>query len=66
MFVFLLALGQATPPFGTTMFVAAGLGNIPATRLIKSLIPYILIEVACAFVFAFVPQLSLFIPSLMK
>lgn len=66
MFVFLLAMGQATPPFGTTMFVAAGLGNIPATRLIKSLIPYILIEVACAFVFAFVPQLSLLIPSLMK
>lgn len=65
MFVFLLAMGQATPPFGTTMFVAAGLGNIPVTKLIRSLIPYIAIEIACALLFAFVPQMSLAIPSLM-
>lgn len=65
MFVFLLAMGQATPPFGTTMFVAAGLGNMPITKMIRSLLPYILIEIACALLFAFVPQLSLAIPALM-
>lgn len=65
LFVFLLALGQATPPFGTTMFVAAGLGNIPATKLIHSLLPFIAIEIGCAVLFAFVPQLSTAIPSLM-
>jgi len=65
-FVFLLALGQATPPFGTCMFVAAGLGNISANKIIKRIIPFVIIEIICALIFSFVPQLSLWIPSLMK
>jgi C4-dicarboxylate transporter DctM subunit len=41
-FVFLLAMGQATPPFGTTMFVACGISNEPVSRVSKNLIPFVL------------------------
>jgi C4-dicarboxylate transporter DctM subunit len=63
-FVFLLAMGQATPPFGTCMFVACGLSGEPVGRVAKQLLPFVLVEVACAFVFAYVPWMSTFLPSL--
>ncbi|MCI8513735.1 MAG: TRAP transporter large permease [Lachnospiraceae bacterium] len=66
LFVFLLAMGQATPPFGTTMFVACGLSEQPVSKVAKRLIPFVLVEVACAFLFAYVPALSTFLPNLLK
>lgn len=66
LFVFLLAMGQATPPFGTTMFVACGLSEQPVSKVAKQLIPFVLVEVACAFLFAYVPILSTWLPNLLK
>ena len=66
LFVFLLALGQATPPFGTTMFVACGFSNQPVSKVAKNLVPFIAVEVACAFIFAYVPVLSTFLPNLVS
>jgi C4-dicarboxylate transporter DctM subunit len=63
-FVFMLALGQATPPFGSTMFVACGLSNRPVAGVAKQLIPFIIVELLCAILFAFVPALSTFLPNL--
>ena len=58
LFVFLLAMGQATPPFGTTMFVACGISGEPVARVAKQLIPFVGVEIACSVLFAFVPVLS--------
>ena len=66
LFVFLLALGQATPPFGTTMFVACGFSNQPVSKVAKNLVPFIAVEVACAFIFAYVPVLSTFLLNLVS
>jgi C4-dicarboxylate transporter DctM subunit len=66
LFVFLLALGQATPPFGTTMFVACSLSKQPVSKVAKQLIPFVCVEILCAFVFAFVPALSTFLPNIMN
>ncbi|MCC8109542.1 MAG: TRAP transporter large permease [Planctomycetes bacterium] len=65
-FVFLLALGQATPPFGTTMFVTCGLSGQPVSRVARQLIPFVSVEVACAALFAFVPWFSLALPRLVS
>ncbi|MCD8351613.1 MAG: TRAP transporter large permease [Planctomycetaceae bacterium] len=65
-FVFLLAMGQATPPFGTTMFVACGLSGQPVARVARQLIPFVAVEVACAVLFAYVPILSVFLPNLVS
>lgn len=66
LFVFLLAMGQATPPFGTTMFVACGISNEPVSRVSKALMPFIVVEIACAVLFAFVPALSTWLPNLLR
>lgn len=65
-FVFLLATGQATPPFGTTMFVACGISNEPVSRVAKKLIPFVLVEIVCALIFSFVPILSTLLPALVS
>lgn len=65
-FVFLLAMGQATPPFGTTMFVACGFSNQPVSKVAKHLVPYVAVELACAVLFAFVPALSTFLPNMLQ
>jgi C4-dicarboxylate transporter DctM subunit len=64
--VFILAMGQATPPFGTTMFVACGISGRPVSALVRELFPLIMVEVFCGLLFSFVPQISLFLPSLLK
>lgn len=61
-FVFLLAMGQATPPFGTCMFVACGISNRPVSKVAKYLLPFILVEIACGILFALVPALSTYLP----
>jgi C4-dicarboxylate transporter DctM subunit len=63
-FVFMLAIGQATPPFGATMFVACGLSNRAVAGVAKKLIPFVIVEMLCAVLFAFVPALSTFLPNL--
>lgn len=65
-FVFLLALGQATPPFGTTMFVACGISNEPVSRVAKCLIPFVAVEIVCAIIFAYVPVLSTWLPNMLS
>lgn len=64
-FVFLLALGQATPPFGTTLFVACSISHEPVSKVGRCLIPFVLVEIACAILFAFVPILSTMLSSLL-
>ena len=65
-FVFLLALGQATPPFGTTLFVSCGISKQPVSAVSKQVLPFILVEIACAVLFAYVPCFSTFFANLMN
>ena len=64
--VFVLALGQVTPPFGTCMFVACGISNRPVSGVARALLPFIGVEIACAVLFAYVPVISTFLPNLLK
>lgn len=64
-FVFLLALGQATPPFGTTLFVSCGISKQPVSAVSKQVLPFIIVEIACAVLFAYVPWLSTCLADLM-
>ena len=57
-FVFLLAMGQATPPFGTTLFVSCGISNQPVAKVSSQVLPFVFVEILCALLFAFVPWFS--------
>jgi tripartite ATP-independent transporter DctM subunit len=54
-----LALGMITPPFGVNLFAACTVAKISLDRIVKDLIPFILVILACLMVISYVPQLSL-------
>jgi C4-dicarboxylate transporter, DctM subunit len=54
-----LALGMITPPFGVNLFAACTVARISLDRIIKQLIPFVLVVLACLMVITYVPALSL-------
>ena len=59
-----LALGMITPPFGVNLFAACTVARISLDRMIKDLIPFVLVILACLMVVTYVPSLSLWLRDL--
>lgn len=60
-----LSVGFMTPPLGENLFVASGIGGEPVERIIMKVLPFAAAAAAAVFFIAFVPSLSLWLPSLM-
>ena len=54
-----LALGMITPPFGVNLFAACTVARISLDRIVKDLVPFVLVVLACLMVITYVPSLSL-------
>jgi tripartite ATP-independent transporter DctM subunit len=54
-----LALGMITPPFGVNLFAACTVARISLDRIIKDLIPFVCVVLACLMVISYVPEISL-------
>ena len=54
-----LALGMITPPFGVNLFAACTVARISLDRIIKYLVPFVLVILACLMVITYVPWISL-------
>ncbi len=54
-----LALGMITPPFGVNLFAACTVARISVDRILKDLVPFVLVILACLMVITYVPSLSL-------
>jgi C4-dicarboxylate transporter, DctM subunit len=54
-----LALGMITPPFGVNLFAASTVARISVDRIVRDLIPFVLVVLACLLVISYVPVLSL-------
>ena len=54
-----LALGMITPPFGVNLFAACTVARISLDRVVGSLIPFVLVVLACLMVITFAPALTL-------
>lgn len=61
-----MAIGCVTPPVGVNLFVACRLGDIKMEEMFKQLIPYWILLLVDLLIIAFVPQISLLLPNLMK
>lgn len=61
-----LALGHITPPVGLTLLISASIGNISVEKTIKPLLPFLVIVISTVLAIAYIPQITLFIPSLMR
>jgi TRAP transporter, DctM subunit len=59
-----LALGMVTPPFGVNLFAACTVAKISIERLITTLIPFVLVVIACLMVITYVPAISIFLKEL--
>jgi tripartite ATP-independent transporter DctM subunit len=59
-------IGLITPPVGSVLFVGSGIARIPMTAALKSIWPFYIACVAVLMLVTFVPQLSLWLPSLLK
>ncbi|WP_144639090.1 TRAP transporter large permease [Bordetella genomosp. 13] len=54
-----LALGMITPPFGVNLFAACAVAKLPLERLIRPLLPFVGVVIACLMVITYWPGLSL-------
>ena len=59
-----LAIGMVTPPMGINLYVASGMTGIPMLRLAKACIPFLIAFFIALMAITFIPELSLFLPSL--
>ena len=59
MFVFNNMVGLLTPPVGTVLNVAAGVGKVPMDEIIKKVMPYMWIEIVLLLLLTVFPQLVL-------
>jgi tripartite ATP-independent transporter DctM subunit len=54
-----LALGMITPPFGVNLFAACTVARISLDRIVRPLLPFVLVIIGCLMVITYVPSISL-------
>lgn len=59
-----LCIGLCTPPVGSVLFVGVGVAKTSIQKVIKPLIPLFLVMVVALFLITYIPQLTLWLPSL--
>ena len=59
-------ISYLTPPFGLNLYVTMGMRNKTMGQITKGVLPFLLLLVIVTLVVSFVPQISLFLPNLMK
>lgn len=60
------AIGMYTPPFGFNLFVASGVTKLPINKLMPGIIPFILVSLVTLAVITWIPELSTWLPSIMR
>jgi tripartite ATP-independent transporter DctM subunit len=57
-----LMIGLSTPPYGVNLFVISGLTDVPLSKIIKEIWPFVGVLVAVLLLCTYVPEVVLFIP----
>ena len=61
-----LAIGFVTPPLGVNLFVASSVGKIKFEKITIAVIPFIITMIICLALITLIPQMSTWLPSLLK
>ena len=61
---FNLCIGIATPPVGSTLFVAARMANVTLSQLTRPLLPMFAFLIAALLLVTYIPALSLWLPQM--
>lgn len=59
-----LCIGLCTPPVGTILFVGSGVANVSVTKVIRPLLPFLLIMIIVLMLVSYIPEISMFLPRL--
>jgi tripartite ATP-independent transporter DctM subunit len=59
-----LMIGTITPPVGLCLYVACGIADVRLEQISRTIIPFLLIEIAVLFLITYVPNLIMFLPAL--
>ena len=59
-------IGLITPPLGSVLFVGAAIGKIPITDTLRTIWPFYFAAFTVLMIVTFVPQLSLWLPALLR
>jgi len=54
-----LALGMVTPPFGVNLFAACTVAKVRIEHMMRPLLPFVLVVLACLLLITYVPAISL-------
>ena len=58
-------IGFETPPLGENLFIASGIANTSIEDISLKAIPFSIVEISAVFLIAYVPSLSLWLPTLL-
>ncbi|WP_163538629.1 TRAP transporter large permease [Gracilibacillus sp. YIM 98692] len=61
-----LAVGLVTPPVGSVLFVGSAIGRIPIEKASKGMVPFYAAMIVVLLLVAYVPEISLYLPSLFE
>ena len=61
-----LCIGLITPPVGMCLYVASNVSKVPVNIIIKSTVPFLVMELIVLFLVTYVPPLSMFLPSILR
>ncbi|CAM4060331.1 TRAP transporter large permease [Kerstersia similis] len=56
-----LALGMITPPLGVNLFAACSIAKISLERLMKPLVPLVIVVLLCLMLITYIPEISLWL-----
>jgi tripartite ATP-independent transporter DctM subunit len=59
-------IGLLTPPVGAVLFIGSAVSKLPMERVVKATLPFYLCMIITLLLVTFIPQISLWIPSLFK
>jgi C4-dicarboxylate transporter DctM subunit len=59
-----LMIGTITPPVGLCLYVACGIADVRLEQISRTIIPFLLIELAVLFLVTYVPSLIMFLPGM--
>jgi tripartite ATP-independent transporter DctM subunit len=59
-----LMIGLITPPVGLLLYVACGMTKLSLERVVKGVLPFLIVEIIVLFIITYVEPLSMFLPRL--
>ncbi len=59
-----VGIGMVSPPVGICLYVACGISDTPIEKVVKPILPFLLVLVITLMIITFIPQITLFLPRL--